>query len=98
MGAMETRLELGPVYALGRVRAGSFFILTKFDESHRSKTEYIPVFRTLSEAEMELRLMGRKGISVLTFNSVEDLQRKNPACPVRYEFDLLLASTKNGHV
>jgi hypothetical protein len=95
---MENRHESATVYALGRVKGGSFFLLTKFDELHRRKTEYIPVFRTLSEAEMELRLMGQKGISVLTFNSVEDLQRKNPACPVRYEFDLLLANTRAGHV
>jgi len=87
-----------PVYALGRVSAGSFFIMTKFDEAHRRKTEYIPAFRTLSEAEMELRLMGQRGVSVLSFDSVEELQRRNPSCPVRYEFDLLLEKGRSGHV
>jgi hypothetical protein len=95
---METRRESSSVYALGRVKSGNFFLLTKFDECYRVKTEYIPVFRTLSEAEMELRLTGRKGLSVLSFNSVEDLQRKSPSCPVRYEFDLLLANGRTGHV
>ncbi len=95
---METRKDSSSVYALGRVKSGNFFLLTKFDESYRVKTEYVPVFRTLSEAEMELRLTGRRGLSVLSFNSAEDLQRKSPSCPVRYEFDLLLADGRAGHV
>ncbi|RPI24978.1 MAG: hypothetical protein EHM61_15595 [Acidobacteria bacterium] len=95
---METRRESSAVYALGRVKSGNFFLLTKFDESHRGKTEYVPVFRTLNEAEMELRLTGRRGLNVLSFNSVEDLQRKSPSCPVRYEFDLLLSNGRSGHV
>ncbi len=87
-----------PVYALGRVSEGSYFIMTKFDEEHRRSTEYIPAFRTLSEAEMELRLFGQPGVSVLSFDSVEELQRRNPRCPVRYEFDLLLEKGRSGHV
>lgn len=95
---METTREWGAVYALGRVTSGSYFLLTKFDESHRGKTEYVPAFRSLREAEMELRLTGHKGLSVLSFNSVEDLQRKSRNCPVRYEFDLLLSDGRVGHV
>ncbi|HXK60623.1 MAG TPA: hypothetical protein PLP42_12100 [Acidobacteriota bacterium] len=95
---METRRESSAVYALGCVKAGNYFLLTKFDQSYRVETEYVPVFRTLTEAEMELRLTGHRGLSVLSFNSVEDLQRKSPSCPVRYEFDLLLANGRTGHV
>jgi hypothetical protein len=84
------------VYALGKVEMGSIFILTKFDKNHRTLTEYIPVFRTLSEAEMELTLMGEKKLNVLSFESVEALQKKSPACPVRYEFDLLTSDIRGG--
>ena len=64
-----------PVYALGKIHSGSIFILTKFDQNYRSATEYIPIFRTLSEAEMELTLMGNRALNVLTFDSAEDLQK-----------------------
>jgi hypothetical protein len=87
-----------PVYALGRVSAGSYFIMTKFDEGYRRTTEYIPAFRTLAEAEMELRLVGQPEVSVLSFDSIAELQRRNPSRPVRYEFDLLLEKGRSGHV
>lgn len=80
---------MNPVYALGKIHSGSIFILTKFDQNCRSATEYIPIFKTLSEAEMELTLMGNGALNVLTFDSAEDLQERHPECPVRYEFDLL---------
>ena len=92
------RRSQDPVYALGKFEAGAVFLLTKFDEDHREKTEYIPVFRNLTEAEMELRLLGSKQVSVLSFNSAEEIQRKNPRCPVRFEFDLLLPKSRTGHV
>ena len=85
-------MAMNPIYALGKVQSGSILILTKFDQNCRSLTEYIPVFKSLSEAEMELTLMGNKSLNVLTFDSAEDLQRKHPECPVRYEFDLLFIS------
>ena len=85
-----------PVYALGKINSGSIFILTKFDQNYRSATEYIPIFRTLSEAEMELTLMGNRALNVLTFDSAEDLQKKHPQCPVRYEFELLFCHNRSG--
>jgi len=93
-----TQRAQDPVYALGKFESGAIFLLTKFDEDHRDKTEYIPVFRNLTEAEMELRLLGSTRVSVLSFNSAEELQRKHPRCPVRYEFDLLLPKSRTGHV
>lgn len=87
---------MNPIYALGKVRSGSIFILTKFDKNCRSITEYIPVFKSLSEAEMELTLMGNQALNVLTFDSAEDLQKRHPECPVRYEFDLLYVHEEGG--
>ncbi len=93
---MDTPVTDQPVYVLGKVEVGSIYILTKFDQEHRSATEYIPVFRNLSEAETELALIGKKDLNVLTFRSMETLQKKSPKCPARYEFDLLSANLRGG--
>lgn len=87
---------MNPIYALGKVESGSIFILTKFEKNYRSLTEYIPVYKSLSEAEMELTLMGNTTLNILTFDSAEDLQRKHPECPVRYEFELLFMDEGGG--
>lgn len=87
---------MNPIYALGKFESGSVFILTKFDKNCRALTEYIPVYKSISEAEMELTLMGSRELNVLTFDSAEELQRKHPECPVRYEFDLLFINEGGG--